>query len=173
MSHSMTKFFYLAIYSVCVALGFGAQKYSYSNTGELVCEKTKKIPLVLSFLIAWFFLAFTNIGVDYPNYKYIVQIARWDGIDQIISVEPAFTMLVLFLKRLFNNNPDQVIFALKTMYMIILFLSVYLLRQEMNIGYTILAFMLLLYLPSFYLISMTLAVSICILAISILIKKQK
>lgn len=116
---------------------------------------------------------YTFIGVDYVNYRYIIKIARWDSIDNVIAVEPVFTMFILVLKGIFNNNPEQVIFMLKTIYILIMFMSVYIVLNDINIGYAMTAFMLLLYFPSYYLISMALSVSICIFAVVVLIKKEK
>ncbi len=172
MSHIATRILFLAIMLICTFFAFRSQRITIIN-GDDVVAKFHKPYLFLSCIIAWFFLAFTNIGVDYNSYYMIAYRSNWDTYNNIISVEPGFAILCTTIKNIVGNNPDAVIFFLKTIQIGLAFLSIYILREKIDVGYAVLAYMTLVYLPSFYLLSIVLAGSIVFVAIALVIKREK
>lgn len=172
MSHSLTILLYIFIISCSTALAFSSQSIQTVNQKNVV-KKFRKTPFILSGLIAWFFLAFTNIGVDYPNYYYIIEQESWGTFGSIATVEPGFGLLCVVIKQLISPDADVVILILKTIIIVLMFFSFYSLREKIVLGYAVAAFMLLAYLPSFYLISMMLATAIIYFCIACYIKNDK
>lgn len=167
MSPIMSRILYISV--IILATIFA----SCSQVNSLVGKKTiRKIPFFLSFIIPWFVIAFTKIGVDYDNYAYLIRIISPSNY-LIESSETLFNVIVLFLKTYISDNPDVVIFILKTISLILVYRAIYSLRNQVSIGFSVAAYMLLCYLPSFYLITIMLACAIVLNAIAIYYKTQR
>lgn len=167
MSNYSTLILYICIIIGSTVLAFASQKISWSSiNNKYYCARFSLILFFLSALVAWLFLAFTNIGVDYPNYIYIVRQETWETFSSIYSVEPGFGVLCLLLKFVCGSNSDAVLFFIKSFSVILYFICIFSLRKHISVGYAVFAYMALLYLPSFYLISMMFASSLIMVALT-------
>lgn len=167
-----TKLLYLSIILICTCFAFRSQRIIASE-GAIAKTRFKSVPFIISGLLAWVFLAFTNIGVDYNSYYMIAYRSSWETYNKIISVEPGFALLCATLKSIVGSNPDAVIFIMKSLQILLTFISIYMLKEKIDVGYAVFAFMTLVYLPSFYLISIVLAGSVVLFAMSLMIKRDK
>ena len=99
MSQDLTILLYLGIMLSSTALAFASQRIRLVN-GINTTVYFNKFLFSLSFIIACFFIAFTNIGVDYDNYYYIVRQESWQSFRSIFSVEPGFGLMCVLLKQI-------------------------------------------------------------------------
>lgn len=172
MSHNLTIIIYLSIIISSTALAFASQRIRYVD-GIYTTVKFNKSIFLISFIIAWIFIAFTNIGVDYYNYYYIVRQESWQTFTSIFSVEPGFGLICVLLKQFVSTDAHVVLFILKTVSIILAFWGIYLTRNKVVVGYAVAAYMGLAYLPSFYLMSISIAMGVVFLAMGYYINKHK
>ena len=120
----------------------------------------------LSFLVACFFCACTNIGVDYQNYVAIIRRAEFDN---LFSGEVGLNLLFLMLKVFLCENTDGVIFVSKTLAMAIAYYAIYRVRNKVDLGLAVFAYMFLSYLR-FFLIGMHLSTALILLSLVYLVE---
>ncbi|MBQ0088671.1 MAG: EpsG family protein [Prevotellaceae bacterium] len=137
-----------------------AQPYGTSANGNLQ-SRIKKIPYIASFIVTWFFLAFTNIGSDYENYRTIIDTISFEN-PLYGDSELGFNYLCIIIKTIFNGNPDAVIFFLKTLTLAIIYVSLYKVADKISLPFSILAYISLYWLPSFYLFPIMLSGALCL-----------
>lgn len=121
---------------------------------------------ILSFLIAWFFCAFTDIGVDYYNYIRIVERAE---IGSLFLGEVGLNILCVILKFFLGGNADGVLFVLKTIAISIAYYAIYRLRKRVNLGLAVFSYILLSYLR-FYLMGMHISTALILLSLVYLVE---
>lgn len=172
MNHIFTIALYIGIIFTTTLLAFSSQRIVFCD-GKSKVEKFYKLPFVLAMLIAWFFISFTNIGVDYDNYRYIVQQETWSTFSSIWSVESGFGLVCVLIKQVVGENEDLVLFVIKSITILFTFFTIYNLRKRIVVGYAVFAYMALVYLASFYLISLALALALVFMAMSYFIIKHK
>lgn len=165
MSQDLTILLYLGIMLSSTALAFASQRIRLVN-GINTTVYFNKFLFSLSFIIACFFIAFTNIGVDYDNYYYIVRQESWQSFRSIFSVEPGFGLMCVLLKQFISTDAHVVLFIFKSLSILFAFWAIYLTRNRIVVGYAVAAYMGLAYLPSFYLMSMSLVVGIILVAMA-------
>lgn len=126
--------------------------------------------LALSFLVHWLFCAWTNIGVDYNQYKYII------GYDCEIRFlnghEVGFNGLSFFLYK-FIKNTDICIFIYKTVALLLFYYGFYLLRNHAMLWLCILAYNVHTYFAGFYIIAMQISVSLIFVSAVLLLVYNK
>lgn len=166
-----------AVYFVILAFTMVFAYFSQSK-GEVTCNgdikmKIHFLPFIIAGIIPWYFLAFTNIGVDYPNYVRIINEIDMNNYDELFFVESGFALFSAVLKIVFDDNIDAVLFVFKSFSIVLPFISIYILRDKLNVCFSVFVYMLLLYLPSFYLISQAMAAAMVLLSIAIYYKTNK
>lgn len=117
--------------------------------------------LVLSFFVHWLFCAFTNIGADYEQYKFIISSDA--GIRLLMGEEVGFNGLSVLLYN-WIGNADICIFIYKTMAMVGFYYGFYLLRNHAQLWLCVLAYNVHTYFAGFYIIAMQIAVSLIFLS---------
>lgn len=170
MSKIQTQVFYIVIIIVSSFFAFHSQVVAEEDGKKK--NKLKKISFLLSFLIPWFVIAFTNIGSDYKNYYYIIDRLTWSNYNIFSSEEPIMNVVFLVIRNIVQNT-DITIFMIKTITIMIVYYGFYLTKDKLKVGYAVLAYLLLVYLPSFYLLTIALAAAIVYLAFILRIYKNK
>ena len=127
-------------------LVFGKKKYIVSN-----------FALFMSFFILWFFIVFTNIGVDYNNYIDIVELVHEPSVlFTYSSVEPGLGLWSLLMWRIFPN-PHWVLFTMKTFPLFVYYHYARKYKESLDLSYVVLAYCAVLYVQSFYLLAIQLS----------------
>ena len=157
MSRIQTQIFYIIIIAISSFFAFKSQ-IEIDEKGEKKI-KFRKIFFLLSFLISWFIISFTNIGSDYENYYYIIDRLTWSNYNIFSSEEPGMNLVFLIIREIVHNT-DVTIFIIKTVTIAIIFYTFYIIKENLKVGYAVLSYLLLVYLSSFYLITISLAASI-------------
>lgn len=170
MSRIQTQIFYIMIISISSFFAFKSQ-IEIEEKGEKKI-KFRKIFFLLSFLIPWFVISFSNIGSDYKSYYYIIDRLTWSNYNTFSSEEPGMNLVFLIIREIVHNT-DITIFIIKTITIIIIFYTFYIIKNRLKVGYAVLSYLLLVYLSSFYLITIALAASIVYLAIVLKVYKDK
>lgn len=170
MSRIQTQIFYIIIIAISSFFAFKSQ-IEIDEKGEKKI-KFRKIFFLLSFLISWFIISFTNIGSDYENYYYIIDRLTWSNYNIFSSEEPGMNLVFLIIREIVHNT-DVTIFIIKTVTIAIIFYTFYIIKEKLKVGYAVLSYLLLVYLSSFYLITISLAASIVYLAIDLNVYKDK
>lgn len=170
MSRIQTQIFYIIIIAISSFFAFKSQ-IEIDEKGEKKI-KFRKIFFLLSFLISWFIISFTNIGSDYENYYYIIDRLTWSNYNIFSSEEPGMNLVFLIIREIVHNT-DVTIFIIKTVTIAIIFYTFYIIKENLKVGYAVLSYLLLVYLSSFYLITISLAASIVYLAIDLKVYKDK
>lgn len=170
MSRIKTQIFYIIIIAISSFLSFKSQVEINENGEKKI--KFRKIFFLLSFLISWFVISFTNIGSDYKNYYYIIDKLTWSNYNIFSSEEPGMNLVFLIIREIVNNT-DVTIFIIKTITIVIIFYTFYIMKEKLRVGYAVLSYLLLVYLSSFYLITIALAASIVYLAFDLNVYKDK
>lgn len=127
----------------------------------------------LSFIIPWFFISFTKIGVDYKSYYDITEMLTWSTISKYSDLEVGFNFVLLTLKTITGNNYHVALFLLKTITIAIFYSCIFVLRDRLRLGYSVFGYLMLVYLPSFFLLSQCFASAIVLIAVTLYIKKKK
>lgn len=172
MSNIQTQILYIAVILLSTCLAFSSQKTRYYADGT-VCNQFSKFRYVISLLVPWFVIAFTNVGSDYVSYSNIINRLTWSNYSSFFDEEPVMNIVFIMLKTIASGNADIVIFLIKSITIVLVFLSFYFLKDDIKIGYSVLAYLLLLYLPSFYLITISLACAVSFLGLSIFVKTNR
>ena len=168
-----TKLLYFVVFFVSLFFAYLAQSRNvYLRDGHIV-RKFRIIPYLISMTVPWYMLAFTDIGVDYPNYVQIINYIDINNYNEIFSVESGFALVSAILKTVFDGNIDAVLFVFKSFSIVVSFIAIYIVRNRLNVFVSVLAYMLLLFLPSFYLISQAMAAAIVLLSLSIYYRRNK
>lgn len=167
-----TKTLYFIVLIITLLFANFSQGHPAFFNGKIV-RKFNKMSYAISFLVPWYMLSFTNIGVDYQNYYEIINEIDLDNFYLMFYVESGFALLSALLKILFNGNIDAVLFVFKTFSILGAYIAIYILRNRLNVFYSIFAYMFLLFLPSFYLISQAMASAIVLLSLAIYYKTEK
>lgn len=115
----------------------------------------------LTFLIHWFFIAFTNIGTDHEEYLDIIQYRAQTYMEY--GMEVGFNGLSYILFNI-THSGEQVIFILKTITMLLFYVAFYRLRFVIDFGLAFFVFNTQVYFQGYYLLSMQLAISLIFLA---------
>ena len=170
MSRIQTQIFYIIIIAISSFFAFKSH-IEIDEKGEKKI-KFRKIFFLLSFLISWFIISFTNIGSDYENYYYIIDRLTWSNYNIFSSEEPGMNLVFLIIREIVHNT-DVTIFIIKTITIAIIFYTFYIIKEKLKVGYAVLSYLLLVYLSSFYLITISLAASIVYLAIDLKVYKDK
>lgn len=131
-----------------------------------------KFYFLLSFLLAWFFYIFSDIGTDLISYLNIFEASNL-SIEWITEegLEPGYKLLNALLHS-FISNPYIGVAIIKTLQIGLVYVSIYLLRKEIDVGQSVMAYMSLFYFQAFNLIRLSLAGSICFVSIALLIRKK-
>ena len=124
---------------------------------------------LLSFVIHWAFLAFTQIGSDYPAYYNNILHSSLSKVN--VLSEPGFEILSCFLQYI-TGNPHIAILILKTLTLIIFYTGFFISRDDVAIWMSVLAYNVLLYLQGFYLLSEQIAIAVLALSYIYLSKKM-
>lgn len=161
-----TKTLFFIVLIATLIFAYFSQSTSVELCNEGLRRKVRVVPFLLSMLLPWFMLAFTNIGADYPNYYQIINEVDINNYNSFFFVEPGFALLSALLKIVFSDNIDAVLFVFKSFSIVGVYVSIYLLKDRLRIFHSVFAYMLLLFLPSFYLISQAMAATIVLLSIS-------
>ena len=154
---SFTYFLYLSIFLITTFLAFHSQKRMKS--GDIVFDKRL---LLCSFLIHWFFIAFTRTGVDHDQYIYIIQTDCERRLAE--GEEVGFNGLCWFLHAL-TGNAEIVVLIIKTITLCIMYRVFYLIRYKANMGLTVLTYNVYQYLFSFCILAHSLAIALIVLAV--------
>ena len=170
MSRIQTQIFYIIIIAISSFFAFKSH-IEIDEKGEKKI-KFRKIFFLLSFLISWVIISFTNIGSDYENYYYIIDRLTWSNYNIFSSEEPGMNLVFLIIREIVHNT-DVTIFIIKTITIAIIFYTFYIIKEKLKVGYAVLSYLLLVYLSSFYLITISLAASIVYLAIDLKVYKDK
>lgn len=168
-----TKVLFYIVLIVSLLFAYLSQGRSAMMENGDIRTNFRVFPFIISGLIPWYFLAFTDIGVDYPNYVRIISEIDLDNYNEMFFVESGFALASAILKVLFNDNIDAVLFVFKSFSIVLSFVSIYILRDKLNVCFSVFVYMLLLYLPSFYLISQAMAAAMVLLSIAIYYKTNK
>lgn len=171
MDHSSTIALYIFVILWAVTWGRLAQKKRVSRESAVVRTVTNGSFFVIALVVPWFFLSFSNIGVDYEHYYDIIRKVTWTDYADYFTWEPFFLLMSVFFKTLCNGNPDMVIFIYKTITLALMGYSIYLIRNDVKLWMSIMAYMMLYYFASFYLIAMCLACSIVSFAVVLWLKR--
>lgn len=164
MTRTSTIFLYVSILCISTLCSMMAQKRRVLN-GKVVYYFRFRW-YVASFLVAWFFCAFTDIGVDYSNYIRIISSA---SLDNLFSGEVGLNALAVLFKFFLGNNFDGVYFALKTSAILIAYYAIWKLRNKANLGLAVFSYILLSYLR-FYLVGMHISTALVLLSIVYLVE---
>ncbi len=152
---SSTLFLYIFI------LVFTTLCAKFSQQKTIQGTRLKMGMLVLAFLTHWIFCSFTNIGVDYERYIYIISN---DSLWRFLRGEEiGFNGLSYILFKL-TNNADVCIFIFKTVTLLIFYYGFYLLRKHAHLWLCIMAFNVHTYFSGFYIIAMQIAVALVFLS---------
>lgn len=128
--------------------------------------------LKLSFFTIWFFIAFSNIGVDYNNYiKTIELVHDFSNLFTYSSVEPGLGLWFTIAWRIMPN-PHWVLFTIKTIPILIYYHYSCKYREKVNLIYVVLAYCAILYVQSFYLLSIQLAAAFEVMAVFYFLEKK-
>lgn len=178
MSYISTIVLYIFIFLISTLFAIASQRgiafASDRKTGLIVQKcKTNLLLFFLSFIIPWFFISFTNIGVDYKSYYDMAQILTWQTITKYSGLEVGFNFVLLLLKSISRSNLHIVLFLLKTITISSFFICFYCLRDKLRLGYSVLGYLMLIYLPSFFLLAQCLASAIVMVAVTLYIRKKK
>lgn len=171
MIETKTLFYIVLLFSILFAY-LSQGKWRVTNNGDIRTDFSI-LYFFVSGLIPWYFLTFTDIGVDYPNYVRIINEIDMSNYNELFFVESGFALFSAVLKIVFNDNIDAVLFIFKSFSIVLPFISIYILRDKLNVCFSVFVYMLLLYLPSFYLISQAMAAAIVLLSIAIYYKTNK
>lgn len=163
MSVFTTSILYLSIFLSTTLMAHKSQRKT-----EFGCKFNGRW-LLMSFLIHWFFLSFTNIGADYNTYFTVAQNISLDAVFD--TYEFGFYLTVYLLKLLFSSS-HVVLFFIKTISVLIFYLGFYLIRNDADLGLSVLAFNAFLYVRCFYLLSMYFSIAFLFLSIIFLINKR-
>lgn len=163
MSVLATKILYIAIWLLSFVFALMAQKTELVD-GE---KKTvfRKIPFVISFLIPWFFYAFTDISDDYVTYARIYKFVTWRNFDTL-WIEPGYSVLNLLLKFFVKDSVAGII-IIKTIHMLLVYATIYDYREKAHIGFAVLGYVSLMYLDAFCMLRINLAAALILYAISL------
>lgn len=163
MSASATKVLYIGIWLLSFAFALMAQKTVAVN-GD---KKTifRKLPFAISFLIPWFFYAFTDISHDYDTYANIYEIVTWENFDKL-WVEPGYAVFNLLIKFFVKDSVTGVI-IIKTIHMLLIYVAIYDYREKAHVGFAVLGYVSLMYLDAFCMIRINLAAALILYAISL------
>lgn len=125
-------------------------------------KREKAFWFALSFLVAWFFFAFTNSGTDWTSYINIYNESSLTS-EYFASdgLEIGYGFLNAFL-HLFIKNANYGIVIIKTIQIALVFSSIYSLKSEIHLGFSVLAYMALFYFPAFNILRISLAGAICL-----------
>lgn len=159
-----TRLLYIAVFVVSSFMAFLSQS-SRKASGEY-CE-FRVFPFVLSFLLPWYVICFTNIGSDYANYSFIIDRLSWDNFSSFYDEEPWMNFLFLLIRTTARDNTDVTIFVIKSLNIFLVYFSFWILRRKVRIWQCVFSYLLLLYLPSFYLITIAFAVGVCFFGLSL------
>ena len=168
-----TKVLFFIVLAFTLLFAYLSQsKGEVKNNGEIK-KKFRYLPFIISGIIPWYYLAFTNIGVDYPNYYQIIKEIDMTNYNDLFFVESGFALFSAVLKIVFNGNIDAVLFIFKSFSIVLSFISIYILRDKLNVCYSVFVYMLLLYLPSFYLISQAMGAALVLSSVAFYYKTNK
>lgn len=117
--------------------------------------------LALSFFVHWMFCAFTNIGVDYEQYKFIISSDA--GARLLMGDEVGFNGISVLLYS-WIGNADICIFIYKSIAMVGFYFGFYLLRSNAQLWLCVLAYNVSIYFIGFYIIAMQIALSLIFLS---------
>lgn len=168
-----TKTLYYIVFIITLLFAFMAQGRTVQVRDGSIKRNFYPIPFLISLIVPWYMLAFTDIGIDYKNYYNIIREVDLYNYNKIFSVESGFALVSAILKIIFNYNIDVVIFIFKSFSIVLSFVAIYNLRHQLSIWISVFAYMLLLFLPSFYLISQTMASAIVLFSLSLYLCKKK
>lgn len=163
MSVGATQVLYIAIWLLTAAFAFLAQK-TVVVAGE---SKTvfRKLPFFISFLIPWFFYAFTEIGNDYDTYSRVFELVKWTNLDSL-WIEPGYAVLNLIIKFFVKDSVTGII-IIKTISMLLIYATIYDYREKAHVGFAVMGYMSLMYLDSFCMIRINLAAAFILYAINL------
>ena len=110
-------------------------------------ESMRKIFFVLSFLVLWFFSAFTTNGTDRASYA---RIFLETGLGTLKEgfLEPGFQIFNL-LVRFWSTDVQVFYIIISTITLGLIYSTLYFLRKEIKIGYAVLAYGCLFYVQGF------------------------
>ncbi len=169
--HTSTVMLYILIFAFTTIFAFAA------NKRERLLKKTYKQKRIncfflISFLIAWFFYAFGNVGADLTMYRSIYASAKFsDGWILGAGLETGYRVLNALLHSIVGDEYIG-ISLIKTIQIILVFASIWMIRDRIHIGYAVMAYMALFYFEAFNLIRISLAAGVCMVSIALLINKK-
>ena len=163
MSASATKVLYIAIWLLSFVFALMAQKTVLAD-GK---RKTifQKFPFAISFLIPWFFYAFTDISHDYDTYASIYEFVTWGNFDAL-WIEPGYAVLNLLIKFFVKDSVAGII-IIKTIHMLFVYATIYDYREKAHVGFAVLGYVSLMYLDAFCMIRINLAAALILYAMSL------
>lgn len=132
--------------------------------------KFEKSYFIASFLIHWFFIAFTHVGSDYPQYMDIIQYYCKDRMD--LGDEVGFNGLCYILYY-YLGNTHVVIFLFKTLAIVIFYRILFLIRYKADLGLSIFAYNIGNYFFGYYVLAHAIAISLTTYAVLCVIQERK
>lgn len=164
MSFIDTVIIYIFIFFTTTVLASSSQVIL--KNGDILYRPSR---LFFSFMIHWFFLVFTDIGVDYQNYTRIID--RVTLYNFLSDSEVGFSALCLLLKSLFHS-PDIVIFFLKTITLILFYFGFNKVKGKVELGVTVLCYNAFLYLQGLYIFGMQINIALLFLSVIYILNQE-
>lgn len=135
-----------------------------------------KLLFFSSFLILWFFQAFSDVGTDRPVYKNIFlwsnsETTFYNSAYGFSSIEKGYVLLNRII-RLFTSNKTIFFAIVSFVTLFLIFSTIYYFKDRINIGASVLGYASLFYIQSFSLIRIYLASAILFYAIRYLITSK-
>lgn len=140
------------------------------TSNQIIMKTIQKVFFVLSFLILWFFSAFSSCGADKTSYKIIFQNVSFQTIFDGWQ-EPGFNLFNLVF-RVFGDNPRIIYVAMTTVTLLLVYSTLDMLKDEINVAFSVLAYGTLFYVQSLSLMRIYLASAILFWGIRFLKKNE-
>lgn len=163
MSGSGTQVLYIALWLLTVGFAFLSQKNVIVSGGSKTLFR--KLPFCISFLIPWFFYAFTDISFDYSTYSRIYDLVTWNNFYSL-WIEPGYALLNLLIKLFIKDSVTGIV-IIKTISMLLIYAAIYNYREKSHVGFAVMGYMSLMYLDSFCMIRINLAAGLIFYALSL------
>ena len=163
MSISETRILYIFIYVVTTFFCACSQK---THAGKIIFKPEW---LLASFVVHWFFMAFTDIGTDYEHY---IRNVRYSEEKLAGIIEFGFNGICYILYKI-TRSPHITLFLVKTIELGILYYGFYRLRTKEYLWLAAFAYNAIVYLQGINLLSMHFCIVLLFLSFVYLLEKEK
>lgn len=167
---------YICVILSAVIVAFMSYKKGYANAdnGETInCQpRISKPGMIITFLILWLLLAFSNCGTDTPMYNDLfLNALNWNYCIGYHQIEVGFAVLNTVI-RIFTKSTEVYNAIISFLFLIFTFGSLWRLKNDVHFGWAILAFTTTFYLQFMDLKRIYLAASIVLFALTFLLRKE-